>query len=67
MKKVDVVILAGGYGSRILKFTKNKIPKPLLKIEKKPFLDYLVQNLCKYNISKIYIIAGHKGNLIKKR
>jgi D,D-heptose 1,7-bisphosphate phosphatase len=27
----------------------------------------VLQNLSKYNISKIYIIAGHKGNLIKKR
>jgi len=67
MKKVDAVILAGGYGRRILKVTKNKIPKPLLKINKKPFLDYLIQNLSKYNINKIYIIAGHKGLLIKKR
>lgn len=67
MKKIDAIILAGGYGSRIKKITKNKIPKPLLKINKKPFLDYLIQNLCKYNINKIYIIAGHKGNLIKKR
>ena len=45
MKRVDAVILAGGYGRRILKVTKNKIPKPLLKINKKPFLDYLIQNL----------------------
>lgn len=44
MKKVDAVILAGGYGRRILKVTKNKIPKPLLKINKKPFLDYLIQD-----------------------
>jgi D-glycero-D-manno-heptose 1,7-bisphosphate phosphatase len=67
MKRVDAVILAGGYGRRILKVTKNKIPKPLLKINKKPFLDYLIQNLSKYNINKIYIIAGHKGLLIKKK
>ena len=67
MKSIDAVILAGGYGKRILKITRNKIPKPLLKINKKPFLDYLIKNLSKYNINKIYIIAGHKGHLIKKK
>ena len=67
MKKIDVVILAGGYGTRIKKYTKNKIPKPLLKIKNKPFLDYLLQNISKYPINKIYIISGFKGNLINKK
>jgi D-glycero-D-manno-heptose 1,7-bisphosphate phosphatase len=67
MKKIDVVILAGGYGTRIKKFTKNKIPKPLLKFEKRPFLDYLLQNISKYPINKIYIISGFKGDLINQR
>ena len=53
MKKTDVIILAGGYGTRIIKYTKDKIPKPLLKIKKKPFLDYIIQNLSIYNISKM--------------
>ena len=67
MKKIDVVILAGGYGRRIEKFTQKKIPKPLLDIKKKPFLDYLIQNLSKFPINNIYIISGHKGDLIKRR
>jgi D,D-heptose 1,7-bisphosphate phosphatase len=67
MKRIDAVILAGGYGTRIKKFTKNKIPKPLLKINKKPFLDYLIQNISKYPINKIYIISGHRGSLINKK
>ena len=67
MKKIDVVILAGGYGRRIEKFTQKKIPKPLLDIKKKPFLDYLIQNLSKFPINNIYIISGHKGDLINRR
>ena len=67
MKKIDVVILAGGYGRRIEKFTQKKIPKPLLDIKKKPFLDYLIQNLSKFPINNIYIITGHKGDLINRR
>jgi D-glycero-D-manno-heptose 1,7-bisphosphate phosphatase len=67
MKKIDVVILAGGYGKRIEKFTQKKIPKPLLDIKKKPFLEYLIQNLSKFPINNIYIISGYKGDLINRR
>jgi len=65
MKKIDVVILAGGKGSRIKKFLKNK-PKPLAKFGNFFFLDYLLNNIAKYPIRKIFIIAGYKGNQIFK-
>ena len=67
MKKIDVIILSGGYGRRIVKFTKDKIPKTLLNIKNKPFLDYLIQNLAKFPINNIYIITGHKGDHISRR
>jgi len=63
--KTDCVILAGGFGKRISKFTKHK-PKPLIKITKNSFLKDLLNNLCKYNLKNIYIIGRYKGNLIKK-
>ena len=64
MKKYDVVILAGGKGTRIKKYL-NDIPKPLLKINNLYFLDYLINNISKYYINKIYILAGFKGEKIK--
>ena len=66
MKKIDAIILAGGYGSRISKVTKNKIPKSLLEINKKPFLDYLLKKISKYPFNKIIIVAGSKGKQIFK-
>ena len=63
---LDAVILCGGYGTRISKFTKNKIPKSLLKIDNKPFLDYLIKKICKYPFNKIFIIAGFKGKQISR-
>lgn len=65
-KLYDVVILAGGKGSRIKKFSKFK-PKPLINIGKINFLQILIQNLSKFNIRKIFIMAGYKGNQIKKK
>ena len=45
---IDVAILVGGKGTRLGKITKN-IPKPLIKLDKKPFLDYLLAKISKYN------------------
>ena len=63
-KRIDLVILAGGKGKRLKSITKNKVPKPLVKINGTPFLDYLLKNLSKYNIDKIFILCGYKGNQI---
>ena len=41
-KRIDLVILAGGKGKRLKSITKNKVPKPLVKINGTPFLDYLL-------------------------
>lgn len=59
----DLVILAGGKGTRIKKLIGN-IPKPLAKFNKIKFLDYLLNFYCKFNINNIFIIAGYKGHLI---
>lgn len=64
--KFDLIILAGGKGTRIKKFLKNK-PKPMIKIQKFNFLDILIKNFSKYNINKIFIAAGYKGKKIYQK
>jgi len=59
------VILAGGLGSRVKKYLKNK-PKPLLKVENKFFLEILVRKLVKYNFNKILILVGYRGHEITR-
>ena len=65
LKKLDLVILCGGKGSRLGNLTKNT-PKPLLKINNKFFLKYLIQFYQKFNFENIYLLAGYKGKIIKK-
>ena len=55
----ECVILAGGYGTRLGKITK-KIPKPLIKINKKPFIFYIIDNLYRQGIKKFYILTFYK-------
>ena len=44
MNKVDLVILAGGKGTRIKRLLANK-PKPMAQFNKKFFIEYIIQNL----------------------
>ena len=60
-----VVILAGGYGTRLAEYTK-KIPKPMVKIKNKPMLVYIMEHYAKYGFKEFYIALGYKGSLIKK-
>ena len=65
MRKIDIVILAGGKGSRIKEYLNNK-PKPMLKFNNIYFLQYLLNNLTKYPINKVYILTGFKHTIIHK-
>lgn len=65
INKLDLVILVGGRGKRIFKYTKT-LPKPLIKINDRYFLEYIINHYSKYCFENIYLLAGYKGNLIKK-
>ena len=65
MKNIDLVILAGGRGSRIKKYLRNK-PKPMIKFNDTYFLQYLINNFSKYPFNKIYILTGYKNKIIFK-
>ena len=65
MKNIDLVILAGGRGTRIKEFLDNK-PKPMVKFNNIYFLQYLINLLGKYSFNKIYILTGYKHEIIFK-
>ena len=65
MKKFEAIILSGGKGRRVKKFTKN-IPKCLIDINGKPFLYYQLKYLKKNKINNIILSVKYKSNLIKK-
>lgn len=60
-----VVLLAGGFGTRISEYTKT-IPKPMIKINGKPLLLHIMQYYAKYGFKNFYIALGYKGEIIKK-
>ncbi len=62
---MKVVILAGGYGTRLAEETKLK-PKPLVKIGNRPIIWHILKIYSYYGINEFIICLGYKGNLIKK-
>ena len=62
----QAIILCGGKGSRLKKLTK-KIPKPLLRVYKKPFIEYQIENLARHGIKEIYLLCCYKHYLFKKK
>ena len=65
MKSIDLVILAGGKGTRRKQYLNNK-PKPMLKFNNIYFLRYLINNYAKYPFKKIYILTGFKSDIVFK-
>jgi D-glycero-alpha-D-manno-heptose 1-phosphate guanylyltransferase len=61
---MHAIILAGGMGTR-LKLVVNDVPKPMAPVGGKPFLEYQVQQLIRWNIRDIILCVGYKGDVIK--
>jgi NDP-sugar pyrophosphorylase family protein len=61
---MKVVILAGGFGTRISEYTRF-IPKPMIKIKRLPILVHIMKHYSKFGFNDFYIALGYKGNVIK--
>ena len=72
-KKIDkinstdcqMLIMAGGKGLRLRPLT-NKIPKPLLVVNKKPIIEHIIIIAKNQGISNFYISINYLGYKIKK-
>ena len=62
---MKVVILAGGYGTRISEESHLK-PKPMIEIGGMPILWHIMKIYSEYNIKDFIICCGYKGNMIKE-
>ena len=61
---MKVVLLAGGFGTRLSEYTKT-IPKPMTNVGGKPILVHIMKLYAKYGFKDFYIALGYKGEMIK--
>ena len=56
---MKIIILAGGKGTRISEYTKT-IPKPMIRINKKPILIHIMEHYLKFGFKDFYLALGYK-------
>ena len=61
---MKVVLLAGGFGTRLSEYTKT-IPKPMIDVGGKPILVHIMKLYAKCGFKDFYIALGYKGEMIK--
>ena len=64
LKKTAVLIMAGGLGKRMRPFT-NVLPKPLLPIEDKTAIAYIIENFISIGFKEIFISINYKSKILK--
>ena len=57
------VILVGGRGTRLGALT-DAVPKPLLPVTGRPFLDYLVFEVRRHGFTRVTLLAGYRGEAL---
>lgn len=62
---MKVVILAGGFGTRLSEHT-DSIPKPMVEIGGKPILWHIMKTYSHYGFNDFIICLGYKGHVIKE-
>ena len=62
---MKVVILAGGFGTRISEESQYK-PKPMLEIGGKPILWHIMKEYSHYGFNEFVVCAGYRQHMIKQ-
>ena len=62
---MKVVILAGGFGTRLAEYT-GTIPKPMVPIGGKPIIDHIMQIYSNHGHKDFYVALGYKGEIIEE-
>ena len=62
--KVDVIIMAGGKGTRLKPFT-DILPKPLMPIKNKTVIEHILNSFSKHNLRNFFITTNFKSEILR--
>ena len=62
---MKVVILAGGYGTRLSEYT-EQIPKPMVTVGGRPILWHIMKRYAYYGHKDFYLALGYKAEVVKE-
>jgi len=61
---MKVILLAGGYGTRLSEYT-ELIPKPMLSVGGKPIMWHIMKTYAHFGHKDFYLALGYKAEMIK--
>ena len=61
---MKVVILAGGFGTRLGDLT-EAAPKPMIPVMGKPIIQHIMEHYSRYGFNDFVVALGYKGDVIK--
>jgi len=62
---MKVIILAGGFGTRLSEYTES-IPKPMVTVGGKPIIWHIMNTYAKFEHKDFYVALGYKAEAIKE-
>ena len=62
---MKVILLAGGFGSRLAEYT-DVIPKPMVPIGGKPILWHIMKTYARFGHKDFYVALGYKAEVVKE-
>jgi len=63
--ELTAVVLAGGLGTRLRPIT-EKVPKPLVPVKGRPFLDFLLEKIARMGLKRCVLLVGYRGKMIEE-
>ena len=63
IKPTQAIIFCGGLGTRLRPIT-DDLPKPMVPVLDKPFLEYLLEQLASQGIERFVLLTGYMGEVI---
>ena len=61
----QALILVGGLGTRLRPYT-EQVPKPMVEIDGRPFLEFKIESLRKHGIKDFILLVGHLGEKVEE-
>ena len=65
MNTSHAVVLAGGLGNRLRSMTGDRVPKVMIEVGGRPFLDYKLLGLARLGISDVHLLIGHHADQVR--
>ena len=62
---MQTVILAGGLGTRLRPIT-EQIPKPMVEVNGRPFLEYILRHMAGQGFDRVLLLVGYLGDQVRK-